>query len=164
MDVPGWLIIGHGAGLVIVLALLAGAALSPRSAAGGVVFGIALTALALWFGQFDIARRTLFAQGLPRYMAVCLLTGYAWLAVAGLAWVGMVQGGEGRDLALHALGLGFIFSMVMGHAPVILPAVAGVKLLFGPWFYVPLLALHASLRVLAPKVFWYARWTRFSRH
>lgn len=130
---------------VIVLALLAGAALSPRSAAGGVVFGIALTALALWFGQFDIARRTLFAQGLPRYMAVCLLTGYTWLAVAGLAWVGMVQGGEGRDLALHALGLGFIFSMVMGHAPVILPAVAGVKLLFGPWFYVPLLALHASL-------------------
>ena len=46
---------------------------------------------------------------------------------------------------LAALGLGFIFSMVMGHAPVILPAVAGVKLLFGPWFYVPLLALHASL-------------------
>jgi hypothetical protein len=35
--------------------------------------------------------------------------------------------------------------MVMGHAPVILPAVVRVKLLFGPWFYAPLLALHASL-------------------
>jgi len=33
----------------------------------------------------------------------------------------------------------------MAHAPVILPAVARVKLQFGGWFYVPLLALHLSL-------------------
>ena len=49
--------------------------------------------------------------------------------------------------ALHALGLGFIFSMIMGHAPVILPAVARVKLRFGVWFYAPLAALHLSLVV-----------------
>jgi hypothetical protein len=30
-----------------------------------------------------------------------------------------------RDAALHGLGLGFLFSMMLGHAPVILPAVAG---------------------------------------
>ncbi|MEP6873314.1 MAG: hypothetical protein ABI887_03035 [Burkholderiales bacterium] len=131
--------------LVIVALLLAGAALAPQGAGGGVLFGGALVALALWFGTFDIARRTLFSQGLPRYMAVCLLAGYAWLALAGLAWMGVALGCPGRDLALHALGLGFIFSMVMGHAPVILPAVLRVKLLFGPWFYAPLLALHASL-------------------
>ncbi len=35
--------------------------------------------------------------------------------------------------------------MVMAHAPVILPAVAGVKLQFGPGFYVPLALLHGSL-------------------
>jgi hypothetical protein len=56
-------------------------------------------------------------------------------------------GWPARDLALHALGLGFIFSMIMGHAPVILPAVARVKLHFGPWFYLPLAALHLSLLV-----------------
>jgi hypothetical protein len=33
----------------------------------------------------------------------------------------------------------------MGHAPVVLPAVARVKLLFGRWFYAPLALLHASL-------------------
>lgn len=131
--------------VAIVSLLLAGAALSPMTAIGGVQFGGALLALALWFGTFDIARRTLFAQGLPRYMAVCLLAGYAWLAVAGLAWMGVALGCPGRDLALHALGLGFIVSMVMGHAPVILPAVLRVKLLFGNWFYAPLLALHVSL-------------------
>ena len=129
---------------VIVALLLAGAALGSRPA-GGVVFGVALGALALWLGVFDIARRTVFATGLARYMAVCLLTGYAWLLLAGLAWMGMALGCPGRDLALHALGLGFIVSMVMGHAPVILPAVARIKLHFGPWFYAPLLVLHGSL-------------------
>jgi hypothetical protein len=43
------------------------------------------------------------------------------------------------------MGLGFIFSMIMGHGPVILPAIARVKLQFGAFFYVPLLALHLSL-------------------
>jgi len=37
--------------------------------------------------------------------------------------------------------------MIMGHAPIILPAVARVKLRFGLHFYVPLAALHASLIV-----------------
>ena len=87
----------------------------------------------------------MFAQGLSRYMAVCLLSGYAWLAVAGAAWAATALGLPWRDAALHALGLGFIFSMIMGHAPVILPAIARVKLQFGFFFYVPLAALHLSL-------------------
>ena len=129
----------HGSLYAVVLALLLGAAGS------GIVFGAALTALAAWLVTFDIARRTVFAHGLSRYMAVCLLGGYAWLVVAGVAWLGMALGCPGRDFALHALGLGFIVSMVMGHAPVILPAVTRIKLQFGPWFYVPLGSLHASL-------------------
>jgi hypothetical protein len=134
--------------LAILAALLLGAAWTVRDAlAGGTVYGLALMALAAWLGLFDIARRTVLAHGLSRYMAVCLLLGYAWLGMAGLAWWGTAWGCPGRDLALHALGLGFIISMVMGHAPVILPAVARVKLLFGPWFYAPLALLHASLLV-----------------
>ena len=130
----------------VLAALLLGAALSSLSAvAGGVLYGAALALLALWLAVFDIARRTVFAHGLSRYMAICLLGGYAWLAVAGAAWAATALGMPVRDTALHALGLGFILSMVMGHAPVILPAVARVKLQFGAFFYVPLAALHASL-------------------
>ncbi|MEO8656597.1 MAG: hypothetical protein ABI409_20925, partial [Ramlibacter sp.] len=130
----------------ILAAMLLGAAASfsaPR--AGGVLYGASLVLLALWLVTFDIARRTVFAQGLSRYMAVCLLGGYAWLAVAGAAWAATALGLPWRDTALHALGLGFIFSMMMGHAPVILPAIARVKLQFGSFFYVPLAALHLSL-------------------
>jgi hypothetical protein len=112
---------------------------------GGVLYGVSLVSLALWLGTFDIARRTVFAQRLSRYMAVCLLTGYVWLAIAGAAWAATALGLPLRDVALHALGLGFIFSMIMGHGPVILPAIARVKLQFGVFFYVPLLALHLSL-------------------
>jgi hypothetical protein len=78
-------------------------------------------------------------------MAVCLLGGYAWLAVAGAAWAATAQGLPLRDAALHALSLGFIVSMMMGHAPVILPAIARIKLEFGVFFYLPLAMLHLSL-------------------
>jgi hypothetical protein len=130
----------------VLVALLAGAAWSALApVAGGLLYGSALTLLALWLAVFDIARHTIRAHGLSRYMAVCLLGGYAWLAVAGLAWAGTALGLPLRDAALHALGLGFIVSMMMGHAPVILPAIARVKLQFGTFFYVPLALLHLSL-------------------
>jgi len=140
---------GRGAGLslfAVLAAMLVGATWFASSpAAGGLLFGLALTLLAAWLGVFDIARRTVRAHGLSRFMAIALLGGYAWLAVAGLAWIGMAYGWPLRDTALHALGLGFVVSMMMGHAPVILPAIARVKLAFGPWFYAPLLLLHVSL-------------------
>jgi hypothetical protein len=134
--------------IVLLAALATGAALTAVAPqAGGVLYGAALLLLALWLLFFDIARRTVAADGLPRYMALCLLGGYLWLAVAGIAWAAVALGLPARDTALHALGLGFVVSMMMGHAPVILPAVARVKVLFGAWFYVPLAVLHVSLLV-----------------
>lgn len=126
--------------------LLAGAGLcGVNEVWGGFIYGFALLMLAVWLLLFDVARRTVFAHGLARYMAACLLGGYAWLAVAGAAWAATALGWPLRDAGLHALGLGFVISMVMGHAPVILPAVARVKLRFGWAFYLPLALLHASL-------------------
>ncbi len=127
--------------------LLGAAAFALSPVWGGIVYGASLVALCAWLVTFDIARRTVSAHGLSRYMAVCLLTGYAWLGIAGLAWVGNSFGWPVRDVALHALGLGFVFSMMLGHAPVILPALARVKIEFGWFFYIPLVVLHGSLAV-----------------
>jgi hypothetical protein len=41
--------------------------------------------------------------------------------------------------------LGFVFGMIFGHAPIILPAVLGIPLAYRPTFYVPLLLLEASV-------------------
>ncbi|WP_395699958.1 hypothetical protein [Aquabacterium sp.] len=140
---------GARATLLAVLAtLLAGAALgSDWPAAGSVVYGAALLALALWLLRHDIARRTIHADGLARYMAACLLAGHAWLGLGGIAWIalGLQPAAAWRDAALHAIGLGFVLGMVMAHAPVILPAVARIKLAFGPWFYAAPALLQLSL-------------------
>lgn len=151
---------GAAPALVAILAVLvAGAAVSGlQPQAGGVLFGTALLALAAWLFAFDIARRTVRADGLSRYMAVCLLAGYGWLAVGGLAWIATALGQPARDAALHALGLGFVFSMILGHAPVILPAIARIKLLFGGFFYLPLLLLHGSLLLRLGAGFTDLRW------
>jgi hypothetical protein len=112
-------------------------------------FGVALIALAVWLARYDIARRTLRTPGLTRYIAVCLLSGYFWLAVAGmLGAAGAFENGASlRDAALHALLLGFVFSMVFGHAPIILPAVSTLRFHWHAGFYVPLVLLHAGLAV-----------------
>lgn len=114
---------------------------------GGRVFGLGMLLLALWLVRHDIARRTVKQQGLTRYMAICLLSGYFWLGASGLMALvhGLPAGGPVYDAVLHALFVGFVFAMVFGHAPVILPAVLKVIVPFTNAFYLPLALLHASL-------------------
>jgi hypothetical protein len=113
------------------------------------VFGAALLVLALWLLRQDIARRTVKDNGLTRFIAVCLLSGYAWLALSGAIMLaaGLAPGSAAYDAALHALMLGFVFSMVFGHAPIIFPAVLRVAVPYHPLFYAPLALLHLSLVV-----------------
>jgi hypothetical protein len=109
--------------------------------------GAGLVALAAWLSRNDLARRTVRTPGVTRFIAVCLLVGYAWLAIGGAAWIwfGAVRAGSAYDVMLHALFLGFVISMVFGHAPVILPAVLRIPLPYRPRFYAHLLLLHAGL-------------------
>ena len=115
--------------------------------AGARLAGGALIAMAAWLGIFDIARRTVRQSGLTRYIAAALLSGYVWLGVAGLlalGWGASAAGGV-YDATLHAVLLGFVFSMIFGHAPIIFPAVLGVSVAYHPAFYVHLVLLHLSL-------------------
>ena len=82
------------------------------------------------------------------FIAVCLLSGYAWLALGSAVILGSADwqpGSAAYDAALHALALGFVFSMVFGHAPIIFPAVLRVSVPYHPVFYAPLALLHLSL-------------------
>jgi hypothetical protein len=117
---------------------------------GTVALGAALASLAAWLVRQDVARRTVKTDGLTRFIAVCLLSGYVWLAVSGASMLlsgGLGFGGAAYDAALHAVLLGFVFSMVFGHAPIILPAVLRVTVPYSPYFYAPLALLHASLLI-----------------
>lgn len=130
----------------LVLSATTGAGIT----AGTRLAGVGLIGLALWGAKYDVARRTVKIPGVTRFMAVCLLAGYVWLLSAGVIWA--IAGDLGHslalyDAALHALFLGFIMSMIFGHAPVIVPAVLGIRLPFAPWFYPHVALLHASLLI-----------------
>jgi hypothetical protein len=113
--------------------------------------GVVLLGLAAWQLRFDLARRTLRRGGLPRFAALGVLLGTAWLAVAGALLVahGLPPAGPVYDAVLHAVLVGFALSMVFAHAPIILPAVTRIELPFHPAMVAPLAVLHvtAILRV-----------------
>lgn len=98
-----------------------------------------LAALALWLMRYDVARRQWKAGGWAGHTAQCLLVGYGWLAAAA------VFGLAGQGVAWHLLWLGFVFAMVFGHAPIMLPALAGWRPRPTRWARLPLFIMGASL-------------------
>lgn len=114
--------------------------------------GLGLLLLTLWLVRHDVARRMINATGLPRFAATALLAGYVWLALAGLLLLLLGRpGGQVYDVVVHATFLGFAMSMILAHAPVILPAVLRVRLPYHRAMWVPLILLHLTLagRVLS---------------
>jgi hypothetical protein len=111
--------------------------------------GVVLIAVAWWLLRRDVVRRQLGLRGQHRYLAAALCAGYLQLGLAGtaLAIFGL-QGPPGSyEVIVHGVFLGFAVSMVMAHAPVILPAVIGRALPYRPVLWVPLAALHLGLAV-----------------
>lgn len=106
-----------------------------------------LIAMTLWLIRHDIIRHTIKQKGLTRYIATALLCGYAWLFVAGIIGLILPQlhAGSSYDAFTHAIFLGFVFSMIFGHAPIIFPAITKVKIPYHTSFYLPLLLLQTSL-------------------
>jgi hypothetical protein len=133
-------------GLAVTLAVPA-ATMWPRAGAGAL--GLVVLLLAAWLASYDVARRTVRGRGLPRFAAACMLAGQAWLAVAGGVWlvVGHPVEGAAYDALVHAVFLGFAISMIMAHAPSILPAVTRVPLPYRPAMWAPWLLLQVSLAV-----------------
>lgn len=115
--------------------------LSPRA------FGASMAAMAVWQLRFDLARRTVKMTGLPRFSAVGVLVAALWMLGSGLliTITGLPAAGPLYDAILHGVFVGYVLSMVFAHAPIILPAVARLRLPFHTALYVPLASLHASL-------------------
>ena len=130
-----------GATVLLVAGLVVGGTV------GAHLVGASFVASALWLLRFDISRHTVKRRGLPRFVAVSLLVGYVWLLVGGVLWLryGLQFAGSARDAELHAIFVGFVFSMIFGHAPVIFPAVVGLPIPFRRVFYVHLGLLHIGV-------------------
>ena len=122
------------------------------------VSGFGMLILSMWLLRYDMAKKSIRQKGLPRFIAVSLITGYIWLGLGGLLafFSGGQQAGLVYDALIHSVGLGFVFSMILGHAPVIFPAILKVRMIFRRTYYIPLILLHISLifRVAADHAGW----------
>ena len=120
-----------------------------------VALGLVATGLSLFL--FDIARKSLKRKGLSRYLAAGLLVGYVWLILSGVLFAVGFDHAFGYDAALHAFFIGFVFSMIFAHGPIILPGVVGLQFKpYHPVLYICLGLLHLSLlvRIIADYLMW----------
>lgn len=109
--------------------------------------GAGALALAAWLLRYDIARRTVRQRGSVRYIAICVLLGYCWLAIGGALWlaIGPQVAGFAYDAMLHVIFLGYVMSMVLAHELIVVPAVLRIAMPFTYAFYAPLALLETSL-------------------
>ena len=114
------------------------------------VVGPALLGLAVVMAYYDVARRTIRLRGGVRFMAASMLAGYVWLALAGAVWsLWGLQGlnGAAYEIVIHCITVGFAFSMILAHAPVIIPAIVHRALPYHRLMWLPYVLLHAGLVV-----------------
>lgn len=114
------------------------------------VTGPALLGLAVVMVYYDVARRTVRADGGVRFMAASMLAGYVWLALAGAVWSlwGLEGlGGSAYEIVIHSITIGFAFSMILAHAPVIIPAIVHRTLPYHRLMWLPYVLLHGGLAV-----------------
>lgn len=109
---------------------------------------VTIAGTALWLLRYDMARRSLRLPGQHRYSAVALLGGFGWLLATAPLLLFFAKIPFGYDAVLHAFFIGFVFSMIFSHAPIIVPAVAKLPVkVYRPVLYAWLAGLHLSLLV-----------------
>lgn len=110
------------------------------------LFSTGLTTTALWLLTFDMAWHSVKIKGQHRYSALLLITGYIWLLITSFFLFFGKSLSFGYDAALHSFFIGFVFSMIFSHAPIILPAVLKLPVkVFRPVLYGWFLLLQLSL-------------------
>ncbi len=119
----------------------------PRIKMGMRIAGAGLLLASGWFLRFDVPRNIFKRPGIARYIAVCLVSSYAWLAVCGvlsIAYAGLMLGMV-NDAAIHAFFLGFLFFMILGHGPILAPTMLGLNITMRTWYYAQVIILNLSL-------------------
>jgi len=135
--------------IVLLYVLIAGVFASffiPFHFGGSRITGILIVLIALWLLRFDMARKSIKKKGEYRYIGLGLIVGFVWLLVHALIMIFLENHALYYDLWVHSFFLGFAFSMIWAHAPIIFPAIVKVnRLIYHPVLYIPWLLFQLSL-------------------
>lgn len=130
--------------VVLLVIYLIGCALSFHGP-GNYIAAASLTGIALWLMRHDVVSVNLKKQHLYRYVGIALLSGYFSLLLSALFIILAGNAPLGYDVFVHGIFIGFVFSMIFAHGPIILPGVLGISAKpYHPLFYVWLVILHLS--------------------
>lgn len=123
LPVPSW----SRNALKSLLALFTLGLIIPFHSWGNEIMGVSAILIAAWLLVFDMAKVASRKQGQFRYIGIGLRVGYVWLGLHGLILLGMESHSLYYDLMLHTFFLGFTFSMIWAHAPIIFPTIFGIR-------------------------------------
>lgn len=114
---------------------------------GNYIFGIGLIGIALWLLKFDIAFKSLTQKGQSAYSAITMITGYFWLIVSAYFIIKTdIYNHFDYDALLHSFFLGFTFSMIFAHVPIIFPALFNLRIkIYHPFYYVVMVLMNLSV-------------------
>jgi hypothetical protein len=113
--------------------------------AGNYFAAFSLVAAPIWLMRYDVVSINLKKDGLSKYVGISLLSGYTALLVCGILIPFLTTAPLGYDALIHVFFIGFVFSMIFAHGPIILPGVLGIQVKpFHPVLYLWLALLQAS--------------------
>lgn len=119
---------------------------------GSLISGVALAAISAWLMKYDLIGISMGKTGLSRFVAIALLSGYISMLFTGILIVSLDNQPLAYDAVVHTFFVGFVFSMIFAHGPIILPGVLGISAKpYHKILYAWLALLHASwlIRVTA---------------
>ncbi|MEZ4722354.1 MAG: hypothetical protein R2813_10825 [Flavobacteriales bacterium] len=124
--------------------------LVPFHAGGKLLLGLSFALVALTLLRYDIARKNTKSNGIHRYSGYALMTGYGWLLLTGIGMMILPYSGLIYDALLHGFFLGFVFSMILAHGPIILPTILKQgTFVYHPvlWFWLFTLTISLATRL-----------------
>lgn len=138
--------------------------LIPFHGVGKYCSALALISIAIWMMKHDVMRIGLKKSGLTRFSSVALLIANGWLIINGLLLITMPDTAYSYDILVHSFFIGYAFTMIFAHGPIILPGVLGITSKpYHPVLYSWVFLVQASLllRMIAGSLF-NAEWRKMS--
>jgi hypothetical protein len=94
---------------------------------GSLICGLALIAISIWLMRNDMITINIKKIGMPKFVAISLCTGYMALLLTGIFFFSLSEQWLTYDAIVHSFFLGFVFSMIFAHGPMILPGIMGIS-------------------------------------
>lgn len=113
---------------------------------GKYVSGLSLCTTGVWLLRHDVIYVALKKVGVTRFSAYALLAGCLSLILTGVLLLSLPDLPYSYDAIVHTFFIGFAFSMIFAHGPIILPGVLGLTVKpYHTALFVPLIGLELSL-------------------